>query len=263
MRGGRRLRATRRALVAASALGLVFAGCGGGQLPRERPEVLRVLPHDSTAYTQGLLFHEGRLFESTGQYGSSSLREVALETGEVVRTVPLGDSIFGEGLERVGDRLIQLTWKEGVALVYDLSTLEQVATFEYEGEGWGLCYDGESLFMTTGGSFLHRRDPRTFAVLESLQITDGGSALFQVNELACVGEHVYGNVYLTDRIVRIDKATGQVIGEVDGSSLVPPRGRPRAVDAVLNGIAHDPESGLFYLTGKLWPVVFEVRFVPE
>jgi glutamine cyclotransferase len=117
--------------------------------------------------------------------------------------------------------------------------------------------------MTTGGSFLHRRDPRTFAVLESLQITDGGSALFQVNELACVGEHVYGNVYLTDRIVRIDKATGQVIGEVDGSSLVPPRGRPRAVDAVLNGIAHDPESGLFYLTGKLWPVVFEVRFVPE
>jgi glutamine cyclotransferase len=117
--------------------------------------------------------------------------------------------------------------------------------------------------MTTGGSFLHRRDPQSFALIESLQITDRGSALFQVNELACVGEYVYGNVYLTDRIVRIDKTTGVVVSEVDGRTLVPPGGRPRAVDAVLNGIAQDSATGLFYLTGKRWPAVFEVRFVPE
>jgi glutamine cyclotransferase len=244
-------------------LALSLAACGGGQLPRERPEVLRILPHDPGAYTQGLVYHEGRLFESTGQYGSSTLREVALESGEILRSRELAEEYFAEGLERMGDRLVQLTWKEGIALVYDLESFEEVGTFEYEGEGWGLCFDGESLFMTTGGSFLYRRDPETFAVLESMQITQGGSALFQVNELACVGDHVYGNVYLTDRIVRIDKQTGRVVAEVDGSSLVPPGGRPRAVDAVLNGIAYDAASGVFYLTGKLWPAVFEVRFVPE
>jgi glutaminyl-peptide cyclotransferase len=180
-----------------------------------------------------------------------------------VRSVDLADEYFAEGLERVGDRLVQLTWKEGVALVYDAESFERVGSFEYEGEGWGLCFDGEALYMTTGGSFLHRRDPQSFALIESLQITDRGRALFQVTELACVGEYVYGNVYLTDRIVRIDKTTGVVVSEVDGRTLVPPGGRPRAVDAVLNGIAQDSATGLFYLTGKRWPAVFEVRFVPE
>jgi glutamine cyclotransferase len=241
---------------------LALAGCAG-ELPRERLEVVRILPHDPTAYTQGLILHEGRFYESTGQYGASTLREVVLDSGERVRSVELPSDYFGEGLERIGDRLIQLTWREGVALLYDMETFDEVGTFEYEGEGWGLCYDGESLFMTTGGSVLYRRDPTTFAVMESIQIRDRGRALFQVNELACVGDFIYGNVYQTDRIVRIHKRTGEIVAEIDGAVLVPPEGRPRTVDAVLNGIAHDPDSGLFYLTGKLWPVVFEVRVVPE
>lgn len=239
-----------------------LAACGA-DTPREIPDVLRVFPHDPQAYTQGLVFHEGRFFESTGQYGASTLRDVEMESGTVLRSVNLTEDYFAEGLARVGNRLIQLTWKEGVAFVYDVDTFEVLGTYAYEGDGWGLCYDGASLFMTTGGSFLYQRDPETFAVVESTQITQDGRALFEVNELACVGEYVYGNVYMTDRIVRIDKQTGQVVGEIDASGLVPPGGRPRAVDGVLNGIAHDPATGNFYLTGKLWPGVFEVRFVPE
>jgi glutaminyl-peptide cyclotransferase len=225
-------------------------------------EVLRILPHDTTAYTQGLLLHAGRLYESTGQYGESTLREVDPETGRVLRSVDLPDDYFGEGLARVGDRLIQITWREGVAFVYDIETLDVERTFEYEGEGWGLCFDGESLYMTTGGSILYRRDPESFEVLDTRQILLGGRALSQVNELECVGDDIYGNVYQTDRIVRIDKGTGRVVEELDASAVVPPGGRPRAADGVLNGIAYDPDRDVFFMTGKRWPSMFEVRIVP-
>jgi glutaminyl-peptide cyclotransferase len=237
---------------------LLLVGCGY-PVPVSVPEVVRLLPHDTGAYTQGLLLHEGLFYESTGQYGSSTLREVDVETGEVLRMVELGEDYFGEGIALVDDRIIQLTWREGVAFVYDLETFDVVDTFEYQGEGWGLCFDGRYLFMTTGGSFLQRRDPATFSLLESVQITLGGNPLFQVNELACVGDHVYGNVYMTDRIVQMEKATGVVVAEVDGSMLEPAGGRPLQSDAVMNGIAHDPDSDLFYLTGKLWSSIFEVR----
>jgi len=256
------VRFSRRTIVFVGALLLPhLSGCDRG-VPQQVPEVLRVFPHDPGAYTQGLVLHEGRLFESTGQYGSSTLRELDPVTGEVLRVVDLPEEYFGEGLAMADDRLIQLTWREGVALVWDPDSFEEIGRFGYEGEGWGLCHDGESLFMTTGGSFLHRRDPITFAVLETIQILKDGRTLRQVNELACVGDHVYGNVYMTDQIVRIDKRTGQVTAEIDGSGLHPVGGRPLQVDAVLNGIAHDPATGHFYLTGKLWPSMFEVRFTP-
>jgi len=226
------------------------------------PQVVRTLPHDTGAYTQGLVLHQGRFFESTGRYGRSELREVDPETGRVLRSVSLGDEYFGEGLALVGDRLIQLTWQEGVAFVWDAATFDLLQTLSYQGHGWGLCYDGTHLYMTSGGSLLMRRDPDTFALLGSQQITLEGTALWQVNELACVGDYIYGNVYPTDRIVQIDKASGRVVAEIDGSRLVPPGGRPPDPgDAVLNGIAHDPATGTFYLTGKLWSAVFEVRFV--
>ena len=239
----------------------LLSGCDPG-VPQQVPEVLRVFPHDPGAYTQGLVLHEGRLFESTGQYGSSTLRELDLVTGQVLRSVDLPEEYFGEGLAMVDGRLIQLTWREGVALIWNPDSFEEVGRFEYEGEGWGLCHDGESLFMTTGGSFLHRRNPVTFEVVETIQILMDGRTLRQVNELACVGDQVYGNVYMTDQIVRIDKRTGQVTAEIDGSGLHPVGGRPLQVDAVLNGITHDPATGNFLLTGKLWASMFEVLFTP-
>ncbi|MSR23177.1 MAG: glutaminyl-peptide cyclotransferase [Gemmatimonadetes bacterium] len=238
---------------------------GGCEPAREAAdiEILRVLPHDTAAYTQGLVFHEGRLYESTGEYGESTVRELDIETGQVLRKVELEDSYFGEGLDRVGNRLVQISWKEGVAFVYDLETFRVEGSFTYEGDGWGLCYDGESLYMTSGGSILYRRDPVTFQLLDTRQILRDGRSLSEVNELECVGDYILGNVYMTDKIVRIEKATGRVVEEIDGSGLVPPGGRPRSVDSVLNGIAYDPQRGVYYLTGKRWSALFEVRIVPR
>lgn len=242
---------------------LALAACGP-TVPQETVEILRILPHDPGAYTQGLVFHEGRFFESTGTYGGSSLREVEVETGEVLRLHALPEDLFGEGLAMVGDRLLQITWREGVALVYDVETFEVVETFRYEGNGWGLCFDGSSLWMTTGGSMLVERDPDTFEVRRRVPVTLGDRPLFEVNELACVGEHIYGNVFQSDRIVRIDKATGEVVAEIDATPLNPESGRPVGdPEAVLNGIAWDPDTNTFYLTGKRWPTLFQVRFIPR
>lgn len=241
---------------------VLLVGCGA-DAQELVPEVIRVLPHDEGAYTQGLLLHGGRFYESTGQYGRSSLREVDPETGEVLRIRELDEEYFGEGLALVGDRLIQLTWKEETAFVWDLETFEQVGSFTYEGEGWGLCFDGSSLYMTSGGVFLQRRDPNTFELLDLIPVQQDEESVRQVNELACVGQFIYGNVFPSDRIVKIRKATGEVVAEIDGSVLVPDPGRPTTTGSVLNGIAHDPASDTFYLTGKLWPAMFHVRLRPS
>jgi glutaminyl-peptide cyclotransferase len=251
----------RGALLILCVAGLLVA-CGQATTARPEPELVRVLPHDPAAYTQGLLLHDGRLYESTGQYGRSSVREVDPETGTVLRMMKLPDEYFGEGLALIGDRLIQLTWKEQVAFVYDLSTFELKRTFHYEGEGWGLCYDGESLFMTDGGSTLFLRDPDTFRVTDRRTIMLGGVPLSRVNELECVGDDIYANVYLTDLIVRIDKATANVVSVFDAATLTA-GGRPANPDAVLNGIAWDGRTGTFYITGKLWPTMYQVRLVDE
>ena len=225
------------------------------------PQVIQLLPHDTTAYTQGLLYHEGRFYESTGQYGSSTLREVDVQSGTVLRSHALGDEFFGEGLALVGDRLIQLTWQNGVAFLYDLETFAPLGTFTYEGHGWGLCHDGASLYMSNGSADLQRRDPATFELLETIRVTLNGAPLFQLNELECVGEDIYANVFMTNRIVRIDRDTGVVSADIDATSLVPAGGRPLDGGAVLNGIAWDPVSDTFFLTGKLWSTMFQVRFV--
>ncbi len=240
-------------------LGATLAACGGEPAGSQVLEIVRELPHDTSASTQGLLVYDGRLYESTGQYGESTLREVEIETGEIRRSLALSDEYFGEGLARVGPELIQLTWHEGVAFVYDLDTFELLRTLEYDGEGWGLCYDGEALFMSNGSAILHRRDPDSFEILESYEVTLDGAPVRNLNELECVGEAVYANIFQTDRIVRIDKANGRVTAEIDASVLVPSAGRPAGVRAVLNGIAYHPDSGTFFLTGKRWPAIFEVR----
>ena len=227
------------------------------------PVVLETWPHDPDAFTQGLVWDDGRFFESTGRYGRSDLREVDAISGEVIRSRPLDPREFGEGLALVNGRLIQLTYREGVAHVYDRNTFEPVGRFRYEGEGWGLCFDGSELWMSDGSDRLTRRDPDTFEVLGQQRVTRDGRGVERLNELACVGEHVYANVWLTDELVRIRRDDGRVDAVIDASALVPDDERVRAdPDAVLNGVAFDPESDRFFLAGKLWDVLYVVRFEP-
>lgn len=226
--------------------------------------VVRVVaeyPHDPTAFTQGLLWHQGRLYESTGQYGSSTLRRVKLETGEVEQQVELPPDRFGEGLERVGDRLIQLTWREQVASIYALDTLELIEELRYAGQGWGLCFDRVDLVRSDGSSALTFHDAGSLAPLRRREVTLAGRPVFNLNELECVDGQVYANVLQTDFIVRIDPATGSVTARVDASSL-----RAAVMESgagVLNGIAYRRETATFLVTGKNWPKLFEVVFVEK
>ncbi len=248
------------AVIFAALLGL--ASCQGTPT-KQVPEVLNTYPHDPNAFTQGLLLYGGDLFESTGLFGQSSLREVDLETGEVVRELPLGSEYFAEGLALVGDKLVQLTWQNGRAFVYDRDTFNLENRFSYETEGWGLCYDGEGLYMSDGSATLFERDAETFEIQSEKQVKLGGEPVTQLNELECVGDFVYANVWQTDRIVKIDKKSGRVVSDIDASTLFPAAERPADPNAVLNGIAFNPDTDTFYLTGKLWPKLFEVRFVDD
>lgn len=223
-------------------------------------EVVEVLPHDPAAYTQGLLIQGETIFESTGLNGRSSVRKVQANTGEILQQRALSNEFFGEGLALVDDRLIQLTWHQGRAFVYDTTDLQKVGSFEYEGEGWGLCYDGSTLYMSNGTEYLTRRDPTTFAVLDSVRVTMDGGPLTQINELECVGNEVFANIYTSDWIVRIDKTSGEVAAAYSLAELVRDSGRPPSRDAVLNGIAYDAQTGTFLVTGKLWPRMFRIRF---
>lgn len=226
---------------------------------RLRVHVVRALPHDTGAFTQGLLISGGAFYESTGMEGQSSLRHVDIETGKVLRRLDLDKTYFAEGLARVDDRLIQLTWSSGKAFVYNLLDFKKIGEHDYEGEGWGLCYDGKHLVMSDGSDRLTFRDPQSFAVVRELRVAHTGRPLRRLNELECVGDTVYANVWTTEKIVAIDTATGQVTAEIDASGLLT-REDDEGTD-VMNGIAHDKRSGHFYITGKYWPKVFEVQFV--
>lgn len=224
------------------------------------PEVLARHPHDPDAFTQGLLLADGKLYESTGLYGRSSLREVDPDSGEVIRIRNLPPELFGEGLALVDNRLIQLTWRAGVALVYDRETFEPLGSFDYEGEGWGLCFDGTELWMSDGSATLAVRDAETFEVLRRVRVTARGEPVARLNELECVGDHVYANVWQTDMIMRIKKSSGKVDLEIDARNLLPAEERTGlSADAVLNGIAYDSRTDSFLLTGKLWPALLSVR----
>ena len=219
-------------------------------------EPVRAYPHDSTAFTQGLVWEAGRLYESTGRYGESSLRLVELETGRVLQRVELGREYFGEGLAALGGRLYQLTWKEGVAFVYDPATLRRIGQVQYAGEAWGLASDGERLIVSDGSSYLTFVHPETFQVDTTIRVLDGGRPVDQLNELEWVRGELWANVWHTHQIVRIDPRTGRVIGRLDLSALIPPARDP---EAVLNGIAYDPDANRLLVTGKLWPRLYEIR----
>lgn len=263
-------------LIVCMALAFALAACGGSATTTapppsptpERvqylvPDVLASFPHDETAFTQGLLLHEGSFYESTGQYGASNVRQVNPQTGDVLRQTDLSSAYFGEGLALVDDRLIQITWREGEAFVYSLETLEVIGVFEYEGEGWGLCYDGQILYMSDGSATIFQRDPISFEITGQMPVTLEGEPVERINELECVGDSIYANVWLTDTILRIDKATGDVRAVIDASALLDPAMRTAmSSNAVLNGIAYNADNDTFFVTGKWWPLMFEVRFVP-
>lgn len=226
--------------------------------PTAQVEVVARYPHDRGAFTQGLLFHRGRLFESTGQVGTSGIREVELTSGRVVREASLERPHFGEGIVIVGDRLFQLTWQSGTAFVYDWRTFRRTGSFRYDGEGWGLTTDGASLIMSTGGSSLVWRDPATFAVTRTLPVTDHGLPVSNLNELEWVEGEIWANLWQSDQLARINPATGEVTGYVNLAGILPASERSGEED-VLNGIAYDPSTKRLLVTGKLWPTVFEIR----
>ncbi len=230
-------------------------------IPYYIPTVLETYPRSTEDFTQGLVWSEGRLFQSAGQYGESQLLENDLETGDVIQSATLDDEYFAEGLALVEDRLIQITWQEGTAFVYDIDTFEVLDTYSYEGEGWGLCYDGEYLWMSDGSPNLFKRDAETFELLDTVPVTLLGSPVEDLNELECVDGSVYANIWFQDYIVQIDPETGLAIGLIDARQLLSAGERLQMANgAVLNGIAYIPERDTFLLTGKLWPTIFEVEF---
>jgi len=224
------------------------------------PEVLAVHPHDPEAFTQGLLFHDGSLFESTGLRGRSDLRRVTPSTGEVTLRRTLDADLFAEGLARRGDELVQLTWEAGRALVWRLPELTQAREHSYRGEGWGLCWDGGRFVMSDGSDTLTFRRPSDFARVGIVQVRAQGRPVRRLNELECVDGVIWANVWMRNVIVRIDPESGRVTGEVDARRLDP--GIRDRSGAVLNGIANVPGTDRFYVTGKLWDRMYEVRFVP-
>jgi glutamine cyclotransferase len=240
------------------ALGVGVVQHAFAAVPSVAPVVHAEYPHDTNAFTQGLLFVGEELYESTGLLGSSTLREVELTTGAVKRAIRLPPDVFAEGLADVGERLIQLTWKNGDAYVYDKRTFERTATFAYSGEGWGLCYDGQRLVMSDGSSSLFFRDPTTFSMTGSVAVSRDGQSVSRLNELECVNGWVYANIWQTKEIVKIDPASGEVVARILVDGLLT-TSEARAAD-VLNGIAYQANSGRFYITGKLWPKLFEVEF---
>ncbi len=232
-------------------------------VPLLSPQVLNEYPHDSSAFTQGLLWHDGYLYESTGLWGQSSLRRVDIVTGLPQTAIALDETYFAEGLEQVGDRLIQLTWQAGLAFVYDFDSFELIDTLEYEGEGWGLCNDGRYLFMSDSTSRLSIREAESFELIFRGAVTLEGQVIPPqlLNELECVGEHIYANAWNTDYIFRIDKYTGVITAVIDASGLLTAAEREAlSSGSVLNGIAYNNETETFYITGKNWSKLFEVVF---
>lgn len=226
-----------------------------------RPEIVATYPHDANAFTQGLFIHDGDLFESTGQVGQSTLRRVALETGLVEQSVAIAPPIFGEGSARIGDEIFMLSWVSQRGFIFDADTFEQVDSFSYPGEGWGLTYDGNHLILSDGTPELRFLDPETMTLSHSINVTLNGRPVRRLNELEWIDGMIWANIWETRSIVRIDPESGVVDAMIDLSALIPPSVASRR-DAVANGIAWNAETGQIYVTGKLWPTLYEIR-LPE
>jgi glutaminyl-peptide cyclotransferase len=221
-------------------------------------EVVRSYPHDPAAFLQGLLWHEGGFYESTGLYGRSTLRRVEFPSGKILKSISLQPDLFGEGLALVGNRLIQLTWKSKRGFVYDRTTFAPIREFQYDTEGWGITYDGKSLIMSDGSSDLMYLDPNSFEPLRKLAVTMNGKPIVNLNELEFIEGEIWSNVWQTDLIVRIDPGTGKVTSFLNLGGILPAGVRSGNED-VLNGIAYDAQQKRIFVSGKLWPRIFEIR----
>ncbi len=237
--------------------------CGGcnAKVKEYKINVVKEYPHDRNSYTQGLFFHDGQMYESTGQYGSSTFRVVDMETGEALKKLDFNRKYFAEGSVIMGDNLYILTWQSGVAFIYDANTLEYKSTYSYPHEGWGLTTDGEQLIASDGSSRLYFLS-EDFKLLKSLDVKLDGRPVKLLNELEYIDGKIWANVYTTDLIVIIDPESGKVEATVDCSGLLPKELREVRTD-VLNGIAYNPETKKTYLTGKYWKRLFEVELVQK
>lgn len=222
--------------------------------------IVATYPHDPNAYTQGLVYVKDGFFEGTGQYGESDLRETVLKTGEVRRETPLTEDYFGEGIALVDDYIYQITWQEGTAFLYDRESFDRIGEFSYDGEGWGLTWNGEHLVMSNGSPMITFRDRDDFSLVREITVHDGDKVVPRLNELEWIDGEIWANVYQTDWIVRIDPASGEVTGWIDLRGLLP-LNPGESEPGVLNGIAWDPESGRIFVTGKYWPLLFEIELV--
>ena len=233
----------------------------GSAIPRYGYEVVNIYPHDPAAFTQGLLFDEGQLYESTGLYGASSVRRVDLATGQVLSMTTIPAEYFGEGISIVNDRLYQLTWQEQTGFIYNKTTFAPEGRFRYATEGWGMTFDGKQLIMSDGTARLYFWDPATLTTTHTIDVYDDQGPVVRLNELEYIQGEIFANIWQTDLIARIDPATGTVTGWIDLTGLLPAADRTPATD-VLNGIAYLPEGERLFVTGKNWPKLFEIRLTP-
>lgn len=230
-------------------------------VPVQGVEIKATYPHDTGAFTQGLFFADGQLYESTGQLGQSTIRKVRLSDGKVLQSATIPTEQFGEGSTAWGKQIVSLTWQHGIGYRWDRATLRRIGSFRYGGEGWGLTGNGRSLIMSDGTAALRFLDPATFKEQRRINITAAGRPVTQLNELEWVNGEVWANIWQSSRIARIDPASGAVKGWVDLAPLVRLSGRS-GPDDVLNGIAYEPRSKRLFVTGKLWPKLYEIRLKP-
>ena len=240
---------------------LCWAACAGAAAPEYGYRVVASHPHDETAFTEGLFYLDGALYESTGMEGRSSVRKVSLETGKVLQAQTIPPQFFGEGIAAWKGHLFELTWRSEVGFVYDLKTLKPIGKFSYRGEGWALTHDDKRLIMSDGTAVLRFLDPRTLMETGRVEVTDDGKPVAMLNELEFVKGEVFANVWQTNRIARIDPVSGKVVGWIDLTGLLPKSIEPADRDAVLNGIAYDAARDRLFVTGKLWPKLYEIKLV--
>ena len=241
---------------------LAMCSCGSAppaEIPQYGYEVVHVYPHDREAFTEGLFYLDGFLYESTGLEGQSSIRKVRLETGEALQRRDLPAQYFGEGIVNWKNRLIGLTYKTQVGFVYDLASLGLQLRFEYPGEGWALTQDGKRIMMSDGTAEIRFWDPETLQETGRITVSSHGEPVRSVNELEWIKGEIYANIWMTDRIARIDPASGNVVGWIDLSGLLPAADRIEGQTDVLNGIAYDVKGDRLFVTGKRWPKLFEIR----
>jgi len=244
------------------AFALLAAGGAQAGIPVYRFMVRATYPHDPQAFTQGLSFKDGFLYESTGLAGRSTLRKVDLVTGKVLQTKAIAAEFFGEGSALVGNEIVALTWTSHVGFVHDRKSFALKRRFDYQGEGWGLASDGRALYMSDGSNAIRVLDPHTFQEQRRISVSADGKPLTRLNELEIVDGQIFANIWGTDVIARIDPASGKVVGWIDLTGLLPPAERGTdSVDAVLNGIAYDSKRHRLFVTGKLWPKLFEIELV--